>query len=157
MNAMMWVRGFAADYDEWAELAGPEWSFARLVEYFKRIERLEGAREAHEGADGRVHISRQRSPRRSTASRLEAVRQCGYSIDRPNKPEPRGFSETVVTQRRGARWSTADAYLRPALRPDSAFIPRNVSCANDVVKQSVGACQSSLHLDSRAPVTQAKN
>jgi choline dehydrogenase len=63
-----------------------------------------------------VHISRQRSPRRSTASRIEAVRQCGYSIDWPNKPEPRGFSETVVTQRRGARWSMADAYLRPALR-----------------------------------------
>jgi choline dehydrogenase len=117
MNATMWVRGFAADYDHWGPaLAGAEWSFARLVEYFKRIERLEGAREAHEGADGRVHISRQRSPRRSTASRLEAVRQCGYSIDRPNKPEPRGFSETVVTQRRGARWSTADAYLRPAQR-----------------------------------------
>ena len=38
MNAMMWVRGFAADYDEWAEHTGPEWSFARLVEYFTRIE-----------------------------------------------------------------------------------------------------------------------
>jgi choline dehydrogenase len=39
------------------ELAGPEWSFARLVEYVKRIERLEGAREANEGADGPVHIA----------------------------------------------------------------------------------------------------
>jgi choline dehydrogenase len=116
MNAMMWVRGFAADYDEWAQLAGPQWSFARLVEYFKRIENLEGAHESDEGADGPLHISRQRSPRRLTASWLEAVRQCGYAVERPNRPEPQGFSETVVTQRRGARWSTADAYLRPALR-----------------------------------------
>ena len=30
MNAMMWVRGFAADYDEWGELAGEQWSFAAV-------------------------------------------------------------------------------------------------------------------------------
>src|SRR6478735_4088572 len=38
MNAMMWARGFAADYDEWATLVGPEWSYANLVDYFRRIE-----------------------------------------------------------------------------------------------------------------------
>src|SRR5215211_6938977 len=38
MNAMMWVRGFAADYDEWGELAGKDWSFAEVVKYFNRIE-----------------------------------------------------------------------------------------------------------------------
>jgi choline dehydrogenase len=104
MNAMMWVRGFAADYDEWAEHAGDEWSFARLVEYFTRIEKLEDAREAHESADGPLQFSRQRSPRRSTVSWLEAVQQSGYYVERPNMPEPQGFSETVVNQRRGARW-----------------------------------------------------
>jgi choline dehydrogenase-like flavoprotein len=45
MNAMMWVRGFAADYDEWAEHAGVEWSFNRIVKYFKQIENVAGARE----------------------------------------------------------------------------------------------------------------
>jgi choline dehydrogenase len=116
MNAMMWVRGFAADYDEWADHAGPEWAFSRVVEYFKRIEKLDDAREPHEGVDGPLNISRQRSPRSSTAAWLEAVKESGYAIERPNLPEPEGFTETVVTQRRGARWSTADAYLRPALK-----------------------------------------
>jgi choline dehydrogenase len=108
-NAMMWVRGFAADYDEWAQHAGDDWSFSRVVEYFTRIEK-------HEGSGGPLHISQQRSPRRSTAAWLAAASQSGYAVERPNLPEPQGFSQFVVTQRCGARWSTADAYLRPALR-----------------------------------------
>ena len=94
MNAMMWVRGFAADYDDWAEHAGEQWSYANVEKYFDSIER------------GPLVISPQRSPRTSTAAWLKAVRECGHE----------GFVETPVTQRRGARWSTADAYLKRALR-----------------------------------------
>lgn len=36
---MMWVRGFAADYDEWGALAGDDWDFAHTAKYFERIER----------------------------------------------------------------------------------------------------------------------
>jgi len=104
MNAMMWVRGFAADYDEWGEHAGESWSFARIAKYFHRIEQ------------GRLVISEQRSPRSSTAAWLTAVRECGYDVESPNCDAPEGFCETVVTQRRGARWSAADAYLKPVLR-----------------------------------------
>src|SRR3981081_3106349 len=38
MNAMMWVRGFAADYDEWAEHAGEQWSYPNVEDYFNHIE-----------------------------------------------------------------------------------------------------------------------
>jgi choline dehydrogenase len=115
-NAMMWVRGFAADYDEWAEYAGGQWSFNSVVKYFRQIENVETAREPDEGVDGPLHVAQQRSPHRLTAAWLRAVEQSGYTVERPNLPRPNGFSQAVVTQRRGARWSTADAYLRPALR-----------------------------------------
>ncbi|MBV9091213.1 MAG: GMC family oxidoreductase N-terminal domain-containing protein [Mycobacteriaceae bacterium] len=104
MNAMMWVRGFAADYDEWAQLAGDQWSYAAVARYFDRIE------------SGPLRISPQRSPRKSTAAWLTAVQQAGYRLERPNSAAPDGFCQTHVTQRRGARWSCADAYLRPVLR-----------------------------------------
>ena len=104
MNAMMWVRGFAADYDEWGALAGEDWDFAHVSKYFAKIEA------------GPLVISPQRSPRSSTAAWLKAVRECGYDVENPNCDAPEGFCETLVTQRRGARWSTADAYLKPALR-----------------------------------------
>ena len=104
MNAMMWVRGFAADYDEWAEHAGEQWGYANIVRYFDRIE------------NGPLIISRQRSPRSSTAAWLTAVQECGHRIDPPDQAAPEGFCETRVNQRWGARWSTADAYLKPALK-----------------------------------------
>ena len=101
MNAMMWVRGFAADYDEWGEHAGEEWDYAHLEPYLRVIE------------SGPLVISRQRSPRASTGDWLTAVQQCGFGVEAPNQAEPQGFCQTLVTQRRGARWSTADAYLKP--------------------------------------------
>jgi choline dehydrogenase len=104
MNAMMWVRGFAADYDEWGELAGEGWSYAEVEQYLDRIEA------------GPLVVSPQRSPRSSTAAWLSAVEEAGYRVERPNQGAPEGFCETLVSQRRGARWSTADAYLKPALR-----------------------------------------
>jgi choline dehydrogenase-like flavoprotein len=116
INAMMWVRGFAADYDEWGAFAGPDWSFAKIVKYFKRIENLEGASEADEGTGGPMDISHQRSPRSWTAAWLAAVQECGHQLERPNRAEPEGFCETVVSQRNGSRWSCADAYLKPVLK-----------------------------------------
>jgi len=104
MNAMMWVRGFAADYDEWGRLAGDEWSYAAVAPYFDRIE------------SGPLLIAPQRSPRSSTAAWLTAVQQSGYRLEQPNCAAPEGFRATKVTQRRGARWSCADAYLKPVLR-----------------------------------------
>ncbi|MYR06663.1 glucose-methanol-choline oxidoreductase [Gordonia sp. SID5947] len=116
MNAMMWVRGFAADYDEWADHAGDEWSFDSLVEYFRTIENVAGATENDEGTTGPLHVSHQRSPRALTRAFLDAAAECGYPVERANLPEPKGFSQTMVTQNRGSRFSTADAYLRPALK-----------------------------------------
>lgn len=113
MNAMMWVRGFAADYDEWGGLAGEQWSFAKLAPYFDRID------------GGPLVISPQRSPRTSTAAWLTAAQQCGYRLEQPNTDAPQGFCQTMVTQRRGARWSCADAYLKPALRrPNLTLLTR---------------------------------
>ncbi|MGC2653131.1 MAG: GMC family oxidoreductase N-terminal domain-containing protein [Mycobacterium sp.] len=113
MNAMMWVRGFAADYDEWAAVAGEDWDFAHALKYFERIENVQNAGGRSTGAGGALHISPQRSPRRSTAAFLEAAQQCGYPVERPNDALPQGFCQTFVTQRRGRRFSAADAYLKP--------------------------------------------
>jgi choline dehydrogenase len=140
MNGMLWVRGFAADYDEWAEHAGEQWSFNQIVKYFKQIENVEGAREPHEGVGGPLHISHQRSPHPLTAAWLQAVQQTGHAVERPNLPQPNGFSQTMVTQRRGARWSAADAWLRPALRRKNLTLITNATVTRVIFndKQAVG-------------------
>jgi choline dehydrogenase len=116
MNAMMWVRGFAADYDHWADVAGPDWSFASLLPYFRRVERVAGAADASHGSQGAVHIQPQRSPRSHTEVFLAGVAELGHPIETANPAQPSGFSQTMVTQQRGSRVSTADAYLKPARR-----------------------------------------
>lgn len=103
MNAMMWVPGFPADYDEWAEHAGEDWNYTRLRTYFDRIE------------NGALVISPQRSPRSSTSAWLRAAEQAGYRVTTPGAPMLDEFGQAVVTQRRGARWSCTDAYLKPVL------------------------------------------
>jgi choline dehydrogenase-like flavoprotein len=103
MNAMMWVPGFPADYDEWGQHAGEQWDYEHLRTYRDRAE------------NGALVISEQRSPRAATSAWLRAAEQAGYRLTTPDAPMDDGFCQTAVNQRRGARWSCADAYLKPVL------------------------------------------
>jgi len=114
INAMMWVRGFAADYDHWAETAGSTWSYAALLPYFRSVERVEGNTDPDQGSGGAISIEHQRSPRSHTATFLKAVTQAGFAVVAPNTALPDGFSQTMVSQKRGKRFSSADGYLTPA-------------------------------------------
>ncbi|GGX91789.1 GMC family oxidoreductase [Streptomyces fructofermentans] len=114
MNAMMWVRGFAADYDEWGALCGSDWSWEGLLPYFRRVERTAGGTDPDHGRSGPMRVEAQRSPSPHTAAFLEAVRELGHPVEAANRATPTGFSQTMVSQRRGARHSVADGYLKPA-------------------------------------------
>ncbi|WP_439591339.1 GMC family oxidoreductase [Microbacterium sp.] len=114
LNAMMWVRGFAADYDEWADTAGSAWSWDSLVPYFQRVENTQDPAHPTQGTGGPQAVEHQRDPRRHTRAFLDAAREAGYPVTAPNLPDGQGFTQTMVSQHRGGRASTADAYLRPA-------------------------------------------
>lgn len=116
LNAMMWVRGFAGDYDEWAQTAGDTWSWRALAPYFLRVEDTEDAADTSLGRGGPQRVEPQRDPRPHTAAFLDAARELGHPVTTANLPTGQGFSQTMVSQRRGGRASTADAYLRPARR-----------------------------------------
>lgn len=116
LNAMMWIRGFSADYDEWADTAGERWSWNSLVPYFRRVERTQDAADPTHGTDGPVSVQHQRDPRSHTAAFLTAAVEAGHEVTIANLAAGQGFSQTMVSQLRGARASTADAYLRPARR-----------------------------------------
>ncbi|CAN5502496.1 GMC family oxidoreductase N-terminal domain-containing protein [soil metagenome] len=114
INAMMWVRGFAADYDGWAAKAGAAWSYSALLPYFRNVERVEGNTDPDQGSGGAISVEHQRSPRSHTATFLKAIVQAGYRVVAPNTARPDGFSQTMVSQRKGKRFSSADGYLVPA-------------------------------------------
>ncbi|NUR62539.1 MAG: glucose-methanol-choline oxidoreductase [Catenulispora sp.] len=106
INAMMWVPGYAADYEEWAKAAGPAWGPDKVFATLRRIEAFAAAEDgARHGDSGPVHVENQRSPHLLTARFLEACAALGMP-----------GVQSAVTQHQGRRWSTADAYLRPARR-----------------------------------------
>ena len=99
LNAMMWIRGFAADYDDWADAAGDRWSWKALVPYFRRVEHTEEPADSTQGTTGPQWIERQRHPRSHTAAFLDAAVEAGHAVTPPNLPEGQGFSQTMVSQR----------------------------------------------------------
>src|SRR5262249_27797768 len=104
LNAQMYVPGHPADYDGWAELGARGWAFEDVEPYFRR-------------APTRLSIERLRQPNPTTRAFLEAARECGLPpLTVANDGSHEGVGHTSVTQRRGRRWSAADAYLRPAMR-----------------------------------------
>lgn len=115
INGMVYTRGLPSDYDGWAQMGLPEWSFDRVLPAFRRSERHHaGASERH-GGDGPLPVSRPGTPNPLFEAFVEAGRAAGYPVtDDFNGPEPEGFGRYDFTTFRGERWSTARAFLDPA-------------------------------------------
>ena len=137
INAMVWARGVRADYDEWGALAGSAWSYDAVLPYFRRAEHTRGRRFAHTGRGGPIRVSRQRSPRPLTEAYLAAAAQVGLSRNViPNADDQDGVMPTMVTQRRGRRWSAADGYLRPACRRDNLAVLCDATVTRVVIERA---------------------
>jgi len=119
MNAMMWVKGFPEDYDEWGRAAGSGWTWKSLLPYFSRVERVEGTSGPETGV---ISVSAQRSPRSHTAVFLNAAKEIGLKIVGANAKDQVGISQTMVTQAKGSRFSAADGYLKPARKRKNIVI-----------------------------------
>ncbi|MEV0167985.1 GMC family oxidoreductase [Nonomuraea fuscirosea] len=113
LNAQMYVRGCQLDYDQWDI---PGWAYDDVLPYFTRAERRVGSNEGGVyGTDGPVYVSELRSPNVTTAAFLQACAELGMTrLGELNGRSNEGYCPTPVTQNRGRRWSSADAYLRPA-------------------------------------------
>ena len=115
INGMTYIRGNAADYDEWRQRGCEGWDFDSVLPYFRKSEDNErGASEFH-GAGGPLRVSNQ--PHQPALSKilLDACIQAGipYNTDfNGAEQEGVGYYQTTTKSRR--RWSTATAYLRPS-------------------------------------------
>ena len=133
INAMIYLRGNRADFDEWAEQGCTGWSYDDVLPYFKRSEDNDrGASEFH-GVGGPLSVSDSRSMHPFIDAELEAAVQAGFEhIEDLNVDRPEGVSRFQLTQRNGRRCSAADAFLHPASdRPnleirDFVFVERIV-------------------------------
>jgi len=116
INAMIYARGHARDYDDWAAQGNPGWSFQDVLPYFKRSEHNERGADDWHGQGGPLNVMDLRSPNPFLPHFLEAGRQAGYPInDDFNGPQQEGIGVYQVTHRNGERFSAAKAYVTPHL------------------------------------------
>jgi len=117
INAMAYVRGNRADYDQWAARGLPTWSYAHCLPYFRRQESWEGGASTYRGGEGPLttRFSTYRDPLVDAST--HAVVDAGFElIDDFNGAQQLGFGNSQYTIRGGRRCSCAVAYLYPALR-----------------------------------------
>ncbi len=120
INGMIYMRGQAADYDHWRQLGNAGWGWDDVLPYFRRSEQRVGPPDELHGAAGEWRVER---PRLSWKV-LDLFQAAAEEEGIPRTPDfNRGDNEGTgyfeVNQRRGRRWSTARAFLKPALaRPN---------------------------------------
>ncbi|QIS21913.1 GMC family oxidoreductase [Nocardia terpenica] len=121
MNAMIYIRGNRADYDGWERDYGATgWNYQDVLPYFVKSETNSGLRSAYHGTAGPLHVENRRYTHELTDAWVSGAVAAGLPrTDDFNGPNQLGVGRYQVTNRNGRRWSTADAYLRPALsRPN---------------------------------------
>jgi choline dehydrogenase-like flavoprotein len=117
INAMVYIRGTASDYDRWANEEGcTGWSYKDVLPYFKLSECNERIRDAYHGNNGPLNVADLRSDNPFQQIYLEAGKQAGFKINHDfNGEDQEGVGIYQVTQKNGERWSAARAYLFPNL------------------------------------------
>ena len=145
INGMVYVRGHAHDFDQWAEQGAAGWGFADVLPYFKRMEDSDGGEDGWRGSGGPLHV--QRGSRRNPlyGAFVEAGRQAGFELTNDyNGSKQEGFGPMEQTIRGGRRWSAASAYLRPALKR------RNVSLVKGFARRVIVENQRAVGVEIEA-------
>ena len=127
INAMISMRGQAADYDHWRQLGLSGWGYNDVLPAFKRLEdHFLGASE-HHGTGGGWRIEAPRLSWTILDAVGDAAEQMGIrKIADFNTGDNEGISYFHVNQKRGRRWSAARGFLKPALTRPNLRLETNV-------------------------------
>ncbi|CAN5635611.1 GMC family oxidoreductase N-terminal domain-containing protein [soil metagenome] len=123
INAMIYIRGNRADYDDWAATGCDGWSFDEVLPYFIRSEHNENGENEYHGVGGPLNVADQRDPNPLTRAWVEAGVQAGFERNRDfNAERQEGVGIYQATQKNGARHSASAAFLAPVRRRSNLTI-----------------------------------
>ncbi len=122
LNGALFTRGLPEDFDGWAEAGNPEWSYERVLPFFRKLETDQDFHDANHGADGPIPVRRASAREQLPLDHafIAACRQAGHPDDRDmNAPGSIGVGLLPVNMRDGVRMNTAITYLDAVLdRPN---------------------------------------
>ena len=130
INAMIYTRGHSSDYDHWRQLGNPGWSYDDVLPYFKRAENYEGdGDEEFHGKNGPLNVKKStRNDDILLDKFVEAGSQAGFPLTKDfNGKQQEGFSRYEHTIKGSKRFSSARAYLHPALKRKNLYTKINIT------------------------------
>ncbi|UQA95674.1 GMC family oxidoreductase [Streptomyces halobius] len=115
INGMIYVRGQKEDYDDWAALDNPGWSWADVLPYFKSLERAPEIGGENRGRTGLISVGLPRERDELCNAFLESAVKAGYPENPDyNSGDQEGFGYYQVNHAEGRRSSAAGTYLEQA-------------------------------------------
>jgi len=142
INAMVWVRGNRADFDNWASLGCTGWDYDSVLPYFRRAESWEDGADDYRGGNGPQTVSYMRISNPLIPAFVQAAQEAGHPLNPDyNGASQRGVATGQVSQRRGMRASTARTYLSPARRRKNLSLTTHAQVTRIIIEngRAVGA------------------
>jgi len=127
INAMVWIRGHPADYDEWAAQGNSGWGWQDVLPAFKAIEDNQAGGNHWRGKGGPLHVtSCENEVHPLTRRYLQAAQQAGLPLNPDfNAETQEGVGTYQISTKNGRRMSAARAFLRPAMRRRNVRVEMN--------------------------------
>ncbi|MBV9529752.1 MAG: GMC family oxidoreductase N-terminal domain-containing protein, partial [Bradyrhizobium sp.] len=136
INAMISMRGQAADYDHWRQLGLHGWGRDDVWPLFKRLEDHFLGKSEHHGAGGGWRIEAPRLSWVILDAVCDAAAEMGIKkIGDFNTGDNEGVGYFHVNQKRGRRWSSARGFLKPALGRSNLRLEKRVLVDRLVIEQ----------------------
>ena len=136
INAMISMRGQAADYDHWRQLGLTGWGYDDVLPAFRRLEDHFLGDSEHHGVGGGWRIEAPRLSWDILDAVGEAAQEMGISrIADFNTGDNEGVSYFHVNQKRGRRWSSARGFLKPALNRRNLRLETQVLVDRLIIEQ----------------------
>ena len=116
INGMVYVRGHACDFDQWEELGARDWGYRHCLPYFRKADDWAFGSDEYRNQGGPLSVNNGNNMQNPLyRAFIEAGEQAGYmKTEDYNGCQQEGFGPMHMTVRNGVRWSTANAYLKPA-------------------------------------------
>ncbi len=114
INGMIYVRGNRHDYDRWAQMGLPGWSYEDVLPAFLRSEAHIERNDSYHNPNGELTVCRARGSNALNEIFIEAGGQAGYSKnDDFNGADQEGFGKYDFNIKKGKRWSASSAFIHP--------------------------------------------
>ncbi|UGA55836.1 choline dehydrogenase [Vibrio sp. VB16] len=124
INGMVYVRGHARDFDEWQKNGAVDWDYSHCLPYFKKAETWSFGGNDYRGDLGPLAVNNGNNMKNPLYQAfVEAGKDAGYLATADyNAEQQEGFGPMHMTVKNGVRWSTANAYLKPALKRNNLTV-----------------------------------